>query len=85
MWDKKDGGVMFREIVQFKRDRNITGFSIMQVVLMYCDEMDKDIDEVGDLLRKDKSFKETLQADLKFNHEAKFEDDKKYNKMSEWL
>lgn len=85
MWEKKDGGAMFREIVKFKNDRNIKDFSIMEIVLMYCEEMDKDIDDVGELLKKDKSFKETLQQDLKFNNEAKFEDDKKHNKMSEWL
>ena len=86
MWDKQDGNTMFREIVRFKKERKISGFSIMEIILMYCEEMERDVEEVGALLKKDKNFKETLQEDLKFHNEARFEDDKKQNgSLSEWI
>jgi hypothetical protein len=83
-WGIESKGAMFKEIMAFKKERDIKGYSILQVVMMYCEEMEKDIDEVGELLKKDKSFRETFQEDLKFNHEAVFSGEKKV-KMSEWL
>lgn len=75
---------MFKEILNFKKERNITGYSIMQVILMYCEENDVDPEEVGELLKKDKDFKESFTEDLIYNNEAKFED-KKSNPISEWI
>jgi len=83
-WSKYGKVSMFRDILEFKKERGINGYSIMEVIMMYCDELDKDIDEVGALLKKDKNFVATLQEDLKFNNEAKFEDDKK-STISEWI
>jgi len=85
MWETKSGNAMFQEIVKFKNEREITGYSIMEVVLMYCEELDEDIDEVGELLKKDKNFRETLKEDLKFHNQATFGEEKKQSKMSEWL
>ena len=83
-WGIRAKSDMFKEILSFKKDREISGYSILQVVMMYCDEMDKDIEEVGELLKKDKTFRETMREDLKFNNEAVFKDDK-INKNAEWL
>jgi len=83
-WDKKAKGVMFNEILEFKHQRGIKGYSILEVVMMFCEELDKDIDEVGELLKKDKNFRETLKEDLQFNNEAVFSDEKK-SSVSEWI
>lgn len=83
-WDKKAKGDMFKEILKFKKEREIKGYSILEVVMMFCSELDKDIDEVGELLKKDKNFRETLKEDLQFNNEAVFSDEKKPN-ISEWI
>ncbi len=83
-WDKMAKGTQFKEILQFKKDRDISGYSILQVVMMYCEELDRDIDEVGEFLKKDKSFRETLKEDLQYNFEAKFSDEKK-SSISEWI
>lgn len=86
MWENMTGNAMFKEILSFKKERKIVGYSIMEVVIMYCEELDKDIEEVGALLKKDKAFVGTMQEDLRFHNEATFKEDTKSRKtMSEWL
>ena len=81
---KKSKSDMFNKILKFKKERKIQGYSIFQVVMMYCEELDEDIDEVGELLKKDKAFLTTLKEDMKFNNEATFKGDP-VNKNAEWL
>ena len=84
LWETKAKGGMFTEILTFKKERGISGFSILEVVMMFCEELDRDVDEVGEMLKKDKNFRETLREDLQFNHQAVFSEQTKTN-MSEWI
>ena len=83
-WDVKAKSSMFKEILAFKKERKIQGYSILQVIMMYCEENDLDVEEVGDMLKKDKSFRESFQEDLQYNHEATFSGEKQSN-ISEWI
>jgi len=83
--DKKDGSELFKEILQFKKEKNIRGFSILETILLFCEEKERDVEEVGELLKKDKSFKITFQEDLKFNHEARFSEKASVLNISEWI
>jgi len=85
MWENAANGTMFREIIEFKKERNLYGYSIMEVVMMFCEELDKDVEEVGEALKKDKSFRETFKEDLKFNNQARFEGETKKTQLDEWI
>jgi hypothetical protein len=76
---------MFDRILQFKKERNVKNSSIMELVLVFCEEYDLDVEEVGYLLKEDKNFRETMKEDLKFNNEAYFQNEDKTSRMSEWI
>jgi len=76
---------MFDRILQFKKERRVEGVSIMELILIFCEEYDLDVDEVGYLLKEDKNFRETMKEDLKFNNEATFENEDRKSKISEWV
>lgn len=85
MLEDISGGDLFKEIVAFKKEKKITDFSLMEIIILYCEEEEIDIVEAGEILKKDKSFRETLKEDLKLHHEAVFDDDHKYKSNAEWI
>lgn len=83
-----DGGKnLFKDILKFKKDKNIQGQSLFQVIVMFCEINQYEEEEIGELLRKDKKFRALLQEDLKMNNEAYFKTDKntKANNMGDWI
>ncbi|MCK5537934.1 MAG: hypothetical protein KAI79_13995 [Bacteroidales bacterium] len=58
----------------FKEKRRITDESLQGIIIMYCEEYDMDIDEVGQDIKKDKKFAEALKYDLINRNQARFED-----------
>ena len=81
------GKSLFKDILEFKKDKNIQGQSLFQVIVMFCEINQYEEEEIGALLRKDKKFRTLLQEDLKMNNEAYFKTDKttKSNNMGDWI
>jgi len=77
-------GELYNEIISFKKKNDLKGYSLLEVIMIFCDELDEDIDEIGELLKKDKKFVESLKGDLKFNNEAVFEGETRDN-IGEWI
>ena len=78
------GDDLFNDVFEFKKQHGIQGYSIFQVILMFCDEHDYHVEEIGDMLRVNKQFREMIKADLKLNNEAIFSDDKKISALNDW-
>ncbi len=77
---------IYQDILLFKKQRKLSGISILEVITTYCEELDKDIDTVGEMLKKDKSFRTTFEEDLKFHNEAKFQTTKRsFLNIEEWV
>ena len=81
------GKNLFKDILEFKKNKNIQGQSLFQVIIMFCEMNQYEEEEIGDLLRRDKKFRTLLQEDLKMNNEAYFKSDKstKSNNMGDWI
>ena len=77
-------GDLFKEVLEYKRDKEIQGYSMFQVLIMFCDHHDYDVDEIGEILKKDSNFKNMFKEDLKLHHEAYFKNDIK-NSLSDWI
>lgn len=83
-------GDLFKDIQNFKRDHDITGYSLFQIILIYCEHHELEIDEVGEILKKDTAFKNMFKEDLKFHNEAYFKNDKdkdqeKSTTLTDWI
>ena len=78
------GENLFKDILEFKKINDINGYSLFQLVLLFCNENNYEEEEIGALLKKDKSFRNLLEEDLKLNNEAQFKtiDD---NKNMDWF
>ena len=79
------GDNLFEDIFDFKNEHKIYETSIFQIVIMFCEENNYHIEEIGEELRKDKKFREMLEADLKLNNEAIFKNDKVKNNLQDWF
>lgn len=69
----------------FKKERNVTETSIMELVVMYSEENELSIEDVGDELRKDKTFVKMFQQDLVHNHEAVFKGQPTSKSFDGWI
>ena len=79
-----EGKDIFNDIMDFKDDNNITKISIFQLIIGFCDENDYDIEEIGELVKKNKQFRNILKEDLKLHNEAYFGDEVK-NPLGDWI
>lgn len=80
---KTKGSSAFKKVQEFKREKGVTGVSIMQLILLYCEENEIDEGEFGEDLKNDKNFRDMFKADLIYNHEARFHEPRT-NNISEW-
>jgi len=79
------GDSLFDDVFAFKKKHNVQQISIFQLILLFCAENDYHVEEIGDMLRTNKSFREMIKADLKLNNEAIFKEDKKVNNLADWV
>jgi len=73
-----------RDILEFSRKKNLTDFNLMERILIYCEENELDVAEVGEEIKADKMFKTMLEDDLKANHYIRSKDEKKEADLSDW-
>lgn len=78
------GSSAFKKVQAFKRENAVTEHSMLQLIILYCEENEIDPQEFGEELKRDKNFREMFKADLLFHHEAKFTGTKK-NSVAEWV
>lgn len=79
------GENLFEDVFSFKEDKNVKDISIFQLIILFCDHHDYHVEEIGDMLRTNKSFREMIKADLKLNHEAVFKEDGKISHLNDWV
>ena len=77
-------GDLFKEMMEYKKDRDIQGYSMFQILLMFCEHHEYDVEEVGEVLKKDRNFKNMLKEDLKLHNEAYFKNDIE-NSLTDWI
>jgi len=78
-------GDMAKDIIEFSKVNGLDEFTMLERILIYCEEKGFDIMEVGDQLKSDKFFKSILADDLKANHYIKKEKDAvKTADLSDW-
>ena len=70
-------GDLFKEILEFKREHEIQGYSMFQVIMIFCAEHDYHEEEIGEILKKDSAFKNMFKEDLKLHNEAFFKNETK--------
>ena len=80
-----EGEDLFKDITEFKQKHDIQQISIFQLMLVFCEENNYDIEEIGDIVRTNKQFRNLLEADLKMNHEAFFKNDTKATNLGDWI
>ena len=73
-----------QRLMAFKEEHDIEHESVFQIILMFCEENNLNVEEVGQEIKKDRNFSDTLREDLKFNNEAMF-DDEHNDKIKEWI
>ena len=82
---KNEGEALYNLIKEFIVERKVKDQSLFQIVIMYCEEHELEIEEVGFKLKKYKVFREALEADLVFHNEAVFKTAEKKTDVSEWI
>jgi hypothetical protein len=55
--------LLIEDILLFKIEKNLD-FSILDLVIEYCEEKELDITEIGEILSESKEFKELLEKEL---------------------
>jgi hypothetical protein len=73
----------FEELQRFQKEKHLEDYSILEVILIYCEEHNYDPEEFGLYLKKERRFVETFKEDLLYHNQAKFDQEKIPN--SEWI
>ena len=79
------GDNLFEDVFAFKKDKAVQDISVFQLILLFCEHNNYHVEEIGDMLRTNKHFREMIKADLKLNHEAVFKEDQKISHLNDWV
>jgi hypothetical protein len=74
-----------KDIIEFSKKNALDEFNMLERILIYCEEKELNVCEVGDKLKSDKFFKSILEDDLKDTHYIKKEENAiKEADLSDW-
>ena len=73
----------YEEIQKFQKQNGLEDYSLLEVILSYCEENDYDPEEYGLYLKKEKRFVNTFKEDLLYHNQAVFDVEK--NSNEEWF
>lgn len=76
---------LFNQILSYKKTKGISDHSIMELVVSYAEAHELDVEEIGEELKKDKTFVKMFQQDLIRNNEARFRGVKKETGFDGWV
>ena len=82
---KTIGQLALDRVMEHKAKYELKEFTMLELIVDYCEASGEDPAEIGDDLKRDKEFTALFKADLIHNNQARFSGEKQTQHVDEWL